>query len=76
MTVLSKSHQGKEEEERRSGGDEGKIGRKLSEVNTLAGCRGQNELIDKMKMISIGGYIMKYKYSNRIERDSEIWCGL
>ena len=36
VRVSNKSHQGKEEEERRSGGDGGKIEWKLSEVNTRA----------------------------------------
>ena len=34
MTVTSKSHQGNEQEEGRRGRDEGKIERKLSEINT------------------------------------------
>ena len=36
MTVLSKSKQKKEQEERRSGGDRGKKERGFSEVNTSA----------------------------------------
>ena len=47
---------------RRSGGDGGKIKWKLSEVNTRAVSRRQNELIDKFKMAA-GDVI-------------EIWCGL
>ena len=57
MTVSSKSHQGKEQEEGRSGG---KMERKLSELYTRAVSRGQNELIGEFKIladdaISIGG---------------------
>jgi hypothetical protein len=57
MTVLSKSHQGKEQKERKSGG---KTEWKLFEVNTMVVPRGQNELIGEFKMavghvISIGG---------------------
>ena len=40
MTVLSKSHQRKEQEERRSGCDRGKIEMKLSEVNARTVSRG------------------------------------
>ena len=47
--LSSKSHQGKEQEEHRSGG---KIERKLSEVNTRAVSRGQNELIGEFKMVA------------------------
>jgi hypothetical protein len=53
-----------EQEEVRSGE---KIEWKLSEVNTRAVSRRQNELIGKFKMaagdvISIRGYVMEYKY--------------
>ena len=34
VTVSSKNHQGKEQEEEKSGGDEGKMERKLSEINS------------------------------------------
>ena len=37
--------------EGRSGGYEGKIGWKLSKLNTRAVSRGQNELIDKFKLV-------------------------
>jgi hypothetical protein len=47
---LSKSQQGKEQEEGRSGGDGGKIERKLSEVNTRAVSKGKNEMIEQFKM--------------------------
>ena len=50
MTVSSKSHQGKEQEEGRSGGVGGKIERKLSKVNTRSVSRGQNEFIGVFKM--------------------------
>ena len=46
MTVLNKGHQGKEQEEGRNGE---KIERNLSEVNTKAVFRRQNELIGKFK---------------------------
>ena len=36
MTISSKSHQGKEQEEGRSAGDGGKIEKKISEDNTRA----------------------------------------
>ena len=52
MTVLNKSHQGKKQEEGRSGGDGWKIERKLSEVNTRAVFRGQSELIGKFKLVA------------------------
>ena len=42
---LNKSHQGEEQKEGGSGGAGGKIELKLSEVNTRAVSRGQNELI-------------------------------
>ena len=42
---------GNEQEEERSGGDRGKIKRKLSGVNTRAVSRGQNELIREFKMM-------------------------
>ena len=65
MKVLRKSHQRKEQEVGRNGGDRGKIQRKLSEVNTRAVCRGQNKLIGKFKMaagdmISIRGQVIEY----------------
>jgi hypothetical protein len=44
MTVLSKSHQGKEQEEERSRGDRGKIKRKLS-VNIRAVSRGWQQMM-------------------------------
>ena len=49
-------------------GDGGKIKWKLSEVNTRAVSRGQNELIGKFKMvvgdvISIRGQFMEYTYT-------------
>ena len=48
MTVLSKRHQAKEQEEK-SGGDGERIERKLSDVNTRAVSRGQNELIERVQ---------------------------
>jgi hypothetical protein len=47
--------------------DERKFKRKLSEVNTRAVSRGQNELISKFKMaavdvISIRGQVIEYTY--------------
>ena len=59
MKVLNKRHQKKEHKEGRSGENGGKIERKLSEVNTMAPSRRQNELKSKFKMavsdvISIG----------------------
>ena len=49
------------------GGDGGKIKWKLSEVNTRAVSRGQNELMGKFKMaagemISIRRQVMEYTY--------------
>ena len=44
MNASNKSHEEKEQEEGRSGGDGGKIERKLTEV-IRAVSRGQNELI-------------------------------
>ena len=49
------------------GRDGGKFKRKLSEVNTRAVSRGQNELIGKFKMaagdvISIRGQVIEYMY--------------
>ena len=41
---------GARQKERKSGGDGGKIEWKLSEVNTKAVSRGQNELIGEFKM--------------------------
>ena len=66
------------------GGNEGKIKRKLSEGNTRAVSRGQNDLIGKFKMavgdvINIRGQVMVYTYvhSNRNQKEvREIWCGL
>ena len=60
--VLSKSHQGEEQEEGKTGGDGGKREWRLSEVDTRAVSRRQNGLIDEFKMaasdvISIGGRI-------------------
>ena len=52
MTVLNKSHQGKEQEEGSSGRVGEKIEWKLSEVNTRAVSRGQNELIGKFKIVA------------------------
>ena len=51
----------------RQGGDGGKIKWKLSEVNTRAVSRGQDELIGNFKMllgdvISIKGQVMEYMY--------------
>ena len=48
MTVPSKSHQGKEQEEGTSGGDGEKIQWKLCEVNIRTVSRGQNGLIGKL----------------------------
>ena len=50
MRVLCKSHQGKEQQEGRSGRDGEKIERKLSQVDTRAVSRRQNELIGKFKV--------------------------
>ena len=50
MTVLSKNHQGKEQEEERCGCDGGKIKWKLSEVNTGTVSQGQYELIGEFKI--------------------------
>jgi hypothetical protein len=49
------------------GTDGGKFKRKLSEVNTRAVSRGQNELVGKFKMaagdkVSIRVQVMEYKY--------------
>ena len=52
MTVSSKSHQEREQEEGRSGGDGKKIQWKLGEVNTRAVFRGRHELKDEFKMAS------------------------
>ena len=67
MTALSKNRQEKEQEEGKSGGDGGKIERKLSEVNIRDVSRGQNELIGEFKIamgyvISIRGQVIKYLY--------------
>ena len=48
VTVSNQSHQGKEQEKGRNGG---KTERKLSEVNTRAVSRVQNEQISKFKMV-------------------------
>ena len=48
MTVSSKSQKGKEQEEGRNGE---KIEWRLSEVNTRAVSKGQNELIGEFKMV-------------------------
>ena len=65
------------------GRDGGEFKRKLSEFNTRAVSRGQNELIGKFKMeagdvISIRGQVMEYRYiPTGIKKDvSDIWCGL
>ena len=47
--------------------DGGKFKRKLSEVNTTAVSRGQNELVGNFKiavgdMVSIRGQVMEYMY--------------
>ena len=60
-------HEAKEQEEARSGRDGGKIERKLSDVNTRAVPRRQNELVGKFKMaagdkVSIRGQVMEYTY--------------
>ena len=60
MTVSSKSFQEKEQEEGWNEGAGGKIELRLSEVNTGAVSRGQNEFVGEFKMtagdvISIGG---------------------
>jgi hypothetical protein len=47
---LSKRHQGKEQVKGWGEGDGGKIERKLSEVNTRAVTRRQNELIGELKI--------------------------
>ena len=54
MTLSNKSHhhQGKVQEEGRSGGDGGQIEKKLCEVNTRAVSRGQHELIGEFKMVA------------------------
>ena len=62
MTVSSKSHQGKEQEEWRIRGNGGTIERKLSEVNARIVFRGQNEFIREFNMtvgyvICIGGML-------------------
>ena len=49
------------------GRDGGKFKRKLSEANTRAVSRGQNELIGKLKMVAgdviiIRGKVMEYTY--------------
>ena len=42
--------------------DGGKFKSKLSEVNTSAMSRGQNELLCNFKMVSIRGQVMEYTY--------------
>ena len=49
VTISSKSHQ---ERNRKTGGDVGRIECKLSEVNTRAASRGQNELIGEFKIVA------------------------
>ena len=62
--------------------DAGKFKRKLSEVNTRAVSRGQNELLGKFKMapsdvISVRGQVMEYTYiPTGTKGVGEIWCGL
>ena len=61
----------------RRGGDGRKIKWKLSEVNTRAVSRAQNELVAKFNLVagdkvSIRGQVMEYTYIP----DSEIRCGL
>ena len=51
MTLSSKSHQGKEQEEGRNAENREKIKQKLSEVNTKPVSRGQNALIDEFKVM-------------------------
>ena len=81
MRVLKKCHQGGCKTGR--GEDGGKVKWKLSEVDTRALSRGQNELIGKFKMmagdvISIRRQVMEYTYiATGIKRVvGEIWCGL
>ena len=63
------------QERGRSGGDRGKIKWKLSEVNTRAVSRGQNNLIGEFKMtegdvMTIRGQVMEYTYiPTGIERE-------
>ena len=52
MTVLSKNNQGKEQEEGRSGGGGGKIQWELSEVNSKAVSRRQDEYIGNFKIVA------------------------
>ena len=75
MTFSSKSQERKEQEEGKSGG---KIGWKLSEVNTKAVYGGQNELIGELKMetgevIRIGRQVMKYTYIPTGIRRDLVW---
>ena len=66
MRVFEKCHQGGSRQGGgRSRGDGGKIKWKLSEINTKATSRGQNELIGKFKMatgdlFSIRGQVMEH----------------
>jgi hypothetical protein len=68
-------------QDRKGGGDGGKIKWELSEVNVRAVSRGQDELIGKFKMavgyvISIRGLFMEYTYiPTGIKRVGEIWYG-
>ena len=50
MTVSSKRHHGKEQEEWRMGEDVEKIEWKLPEINARPMSRGENELIREFKM--------------------------
>ena len=64
LESFERCHQGVVREEG-GGGREGKIKRKLSEVNIRAVSRGQNELIGKFKMVSgdvIRGHVVEYTY--------------
>ena len=65
------------------GMDGGKFKRQLSEVNTRAVSRRQNELVGKFKMaagdkVNIRGQVMEHTYiPTGIKRElGEIWCGL
>ena len=66
MRVSEKYHQ-RDARQEGGRGDGGKFKWKLSEINTRALSRGQNELIGKLKMaagdvISIRGQVMEYTY--------------
>ena len=57
---MSKSHQGRNRKKRGVEEMKEKFNEKLSEVNTRAACRGQNELVGELRIaagdvISIGG---------------------